>query len=106
MNVILTYLIGSKTKRYFLVPNTAELRFVSKIFSVPHFLTLVSQKSILEGHPCADPFIIAKAQIIDGCVVTEEKWKQNAAKIPNVCEYFRVDCTNLRGFMEREGWTF
>lgn len=93
-------------KGIFLVPNIAEMRFVSKIFSVPHFLTLVSQKSILEGHPCADPFIIAKAQIIDGCVVTEEKWKQNAAKIPNVCEYFRVDCTNLRGFMEREGWTF
>ena len=87
-------------------PNPVETRFVSEIFSAPHFLTLVNQKSLLEGRPCADPFIIAKAKFIDGCVVTEEKWKQNAAKIPNVCEHFEVDCTNLQGFMEREDWTF
>ena len=93
-------------KDIFLLPNATEMRFVSGIFSVPHFLSLVSRNSILEGQPCADPFIIAKARIIDGCVVTEEKWKKNAAKIPNVCKHFEVDCTNLQGFMEREGWTF
>ena len=93
-------------KGIFLPPNAAEMRFVSEIFSVPHFLTLVNQKSLLEGRPCADPFIVAKAKIIDGCVVTEEKWKQNAAKIPNVCKPFGIDCTNLQGFMERVRWTF
>ena len=93
-------------KDIFLLPNTVEMRFVSEIFSVSHFLTLVNQRSLLEGLPCADPFIIAKAQFIDGCVVTEEKWKQNAAKIPNVCKHFGIDCTNLQEFMEREGWTF
>ena len=90
----------------FFRPNKAEMRFVSKIFSVPHFLVLVSQDSISKGHPCADPFVIAKAKIIDGCVVTEEKLIENAARIPNVCEHFGVDCTNLQGFMEREDWTF
>ena len=93
-------------KDIFLLPNAVEMRFVSEIFSVSHFLTLVNQRSLLEGLPCADPFIIAKAKFIDGCVVTEEKWKQNAAKIPNVCDRFGIDYTNLQGFMERERWTF
>ena len=93
-------------KGIFLPPSPAETRFVSEIFSVPHFLTLVNQKSLLEGRPCADPFIIAKAEVINGCVVTEESQKPNAAKIPNVCDRFEIDCTNLQGFMEREGWRF
>ena len=82
------------------------MQFVSQIFSVPHFQALVPEKSQLDNRPCADPFVIARAKIINGCVVTEEKWKPNAAKIPNVCEHFGIDCTNLQGFMEREGWTF
>ena len=87
-------------------PTQIETEFVSEIFSIPHFLNLVSKKNQLTGNPCADPFIIAQAKFIDGCVVTEEKLKRNAAKIPNVCERFKIDCTNLQGFMEREGWTF
>ena len=83
-----------------------EMQFVGEIFSVPHFHALVKEKSLLHGHPCADPFVIARAKVINGCVVTEEKRKPNAAKIPNVCQHFGIDCTNLQGFMQREGWTF
>ena len=90
----------------FLSPRPSETQFVGKIFSVPHFQTLVSRQSQLAGHPCADPFVIAKAKFVDGCVVTEERLKPNAAKIPNVCEHFGIDCTNLQRFMETEGWTF
>lgn len=90
----------------FETPNAAATQFVSTIFSVPHFQALVSEKSRLAGRPCADPFIIAWAKVIGGCVVTEEKERPNAPKIPNVCQHFGVDCTNLQGFMEREGWTF
>ena len=90
----------------FLPPEPMERRFITKIFSDPHFQTLVSEKDRLAGHLCADPFIIAKAEYILGCVVTEESLKPNAAKIPNVCENFKIDCTNVEGFMEREGWTF
>lgn len=90
----------------FLPPSPAETQFVSEIFSVPHFLTLVNQKNLLEGRPCADPFVIAKAKVINGCIVAEEKLTLNAARIPNVCDHFGIDCTNLQGFMEREGWTF
>lgn len=93
-------------KNIFMIPNAAATQFVSTIFSVPHFQTLVSEKKRLAGRPCADPFIIAWAKVIDGCVVTEEKERPNAPKIPNVCQHFGVDCTNLQGFMEREGWTF
>lgn len=93
-------------KGIFMPPSAAETRFVTNIFSIRHFRTLVSAQSLLAGNPCADPFVIAKAEFIHGCVVTEEALKPNAAKIPNVCEHFQVDCTNLQGFMEREGWTF
>jgi hypothetical protein len=83
-----------------------EQVLVSEIFKVSHFQSLVKQQSLLKGKPVADPFVIAKAWDNNGCVVTEEKWKSKAAKIPNVCEYFNVNCTNLEGFMERENWTF
>ena len=90
----------------FITPNAAATQFVSTIFSVPHFQALVSEKNRLAGRPCADPFIIALAKVINGCVVTEEKEKSNAPKIPNICQHFEIDCTNLQGFMAREGWTF
>ena len=82
-------------KNIFLSPKPAEMQFINKIFSVPHFQTLVSEKDRLSGNLCADPFVIAKAESIDGCVVTEETLKPNGAKIPNVCEHYGVDCTNL-----------
>lgn len=93
-------------RNIFTQPGSAEMRFVSDIFSVRHFQMLVNKKARLEGFLCADPFIIARAKVINGCVVTEEKVTPNAAKIPNVCQHFGVDCTNLQGFMEKEGWTF
>ena len=40
------------------------------------------------------------------CVVTEEIYRPNAAKIPNVCEYFNIECINLQQLMIREGWQF
>ncbi len=39
-------------------------------------------------------------------VVTEETFRPNAAKIPNVCQHFGIECINLRQLMEREGWRF
>jgi hypothetical protein len=50
--------------------------------------------------------VIAKAKVVGGCVVTQEKKKPQAAKIPNVCEHFGIHCVNLEGFMEQENWTF
>jgi hypothetical protein len=95
-----------RNKRIFLKPDSEEMMFVNEIFAVPHFQYLVTQKQRLKGTPVADPFVIAAAKVKQGCVVTKEAKKQNAARIPNVCEYFAIDCTNLEGFMEREHWSF
>ena len=53
--------------------------------------------------PVADPFVIALAKVRDGCVVTEETMRPNAAKVPNVCEHFGIEYTNVEGFMNKEG---
>jgi hypothetical protein len=87
-------------------PSIDEMEFVIEIFRTRNFQDLINTKQRLRPKPVADPFIIAKAKALNGCVVTEEKLKPNAAKIPNICLYFSIDCCNLEAFMEREGWTF
>lgn len=90
----------------FPAPSPEELRFISQIFSIKHFQGLIEKKNILEGAPAADPFVIARAKIIRGIVVTQEQFKEHAARIPNVCAYFGIEYTDLEGFMEREKWKF
>jgi hypothetical protein len=46
----------------------------------------------------ADPFVIACAHVREGCVVTQEKGKPNAATIHNVCDHFGVRSTDFEGF--------
>lgn len=91
---------------FFHTPSPKELEFVTEIFSIPHFQAMIRIKKRLEAKPVADPFVIAKARIIDGIVVTKEDFKPNAASIPNVCRHFGVKYMNLEAFMESEGWTF
>ena len=79
---------------------------VAEIFKVTHYQAMIRKKERLKGKPVADPFVIAKAKVCNGWVVTREKWKENSAQIPNVCEHFGVPCMNLEGFMKKEGWTF
>ncbi len=93
-------------KSFFPKPTSDELRFVTEIFKIKHFQTLIRKKERLQGTPVADPFVIAKAKVLHGCVVTMEKLKANAAKIPNVCERFDIPCMNLEKFMEKENWRF
>lgn len=92
---------------FFSTPTSDEQNFVARIFEVPHFHNLINAKAKQTGREVADPYIIAKAGAsMDMCVVTEEKFSPNAAKIPNVCDRFDVDCINLEGLMQREGWQF
>lgn len=94
-------------REFFLTPTADELNFVAEIFKVTHFQALVRKKEQLQGGPVADPFVIAKANVLEnGCVVTEEVKKPNAARIPNVCEHFGISCLNLEAFMENEKWRF
>lgn len=90
----------------FVPPTSTDLERVAAVLAVPHFQQIIGERQRLLGWPVADPFVIARAMNSGGCVVTEEEWKKNGAKIPNVCEQFGVDCTNLEGLMNREGWVF
>ncbi|MEZ4540248.1 MAG: DUF4411 family protein [Chloroflexota bacterium] len=93
-------------RQIFLTPSPEETEFISEIFLIKHFQQLVSRQNSLNGKPVADPYIIALARSRNGCVVTEEQHKPNAAKIPNVCEHFGISCFNLERMMSQEGWEF
>jgi hypothetical protein len=91
---------------FFEEPTEEEQLWVRKIFETQHFRYLISKQTLLAGRPCADPFIIAKAKVINGSVVTLEKIKPNAAKIPNICKTLNIECIDLETFMKRQCWQF
>jgi hypothetical protein len=90
----------------FATPTAEEGVFVAGIFAVPHFQQNIEQKKLLKGGYHADAFVIAKAFVTQGTVVTMERIMPKAVKIPNICEHFRVPCMSLEEFMEGEGWVF
>jgi len=97
---------AKQNKQIFTTPNATELQFVAQIFQIQHFQSLIGEQQRLKGTPVADPFVIACAKIKGGTVVTEERLKPNAAKIPNVCAHFNVPCIDLERFMQQQDWTF
>jgi hypothetical protein len=50
--------------------------------------------------------LVAKAKITDATLITEEKFKPNGTKIPNICKHFEIKCKDLEEFMEQEHWSF
>ena len=90
----------------FLRPSEEESDFVNQIFRVTHFQQLVDKEHQLRGKPVADPFVIAAASVNGGTVVTEETFKPNAARIPNICRHFAIPCMNLEQLMQAQGWKF
>lgn len=102
-------------KALFSTPAGPELEFVAEIFRIKHFQGLIGAQQRLKGMPVADPFVIACAKVNNATVVTEEGWqhgvrpltpKPHAAKIPNVCAHFKINCINLEDFMHQQGWAF
>jgi len=73
---------------------------------VGHFQANIEKQKLIRGGRNADAFIVARASAIGGTVVTLERLKPNAAKIPNICEHFKIPYLDLEGFMEEEGWLF
>jgi hypothetical protein len=90
----------------FATPTPEEGAFVAKIFAVRHFQQNIEQKKLYKGGYNADAFVVARAAVIQGTVVTLEEHKRDAAKIPNICEYFGILCMSLETFMESESWEF
>lgn len=92
--------------KLFATPDATEGAFVGKIYSVPHFQANIEKQKLLMGGRNADAFIVARAYSIGGSVVTMERLKPNAVRIPNICEHFDIPFLDLEGFMESEGWEF
>jgi hypothetical protein len=90
----------------FLPSTVNELQFVSEIFQIRHFQSMIRKQEQFQGKPVADPFVIARAKIHKCQVVTTESFKDNAAGIPNVCKHFSIPYINLEGFMQQEDWVF
>ena len=90
----------------FTVPTVAEAEVVRNIYDVAHFRQNIELKKLQKGGLNADPFVIAKAAVSEGTVVTLEKFLPNATRIPNICQHFGVRCIDLEGFMEEEDWEF
>jgi len=90
----------------FTTPTREEGAFVGQIYAVPHFQQNIERQKLLKGGVLADPFVVAKAAVTEGTVVTMELLKDNAAKIPNICDHFGVGYMHLEDFMEAEGWEF
>jgi len=91
---------------FFEDPSVEELTFITEIYSIPHFQQNLDRKKLLQGGYFADPFIIAKAKIKAAIVVSEEEFRSNSARIPNICECFDIKCVKLEGFLIKEDWRF
>lgn len=78
------------------------MQIVSEIFQNQTFQGLVKKQNLLKGMPVADPFIVACAKVNKASVVTQEKYKNNAARIPNVCKEFEVSCIDVQDFLKNE----
>jgi len=93
-------------KSMFRIPSAEETEFVGEIFKVKNFQSLVGEKQTLRGSPVADPFVIACAKVAGRIVITQEVKKDGGAKIPNVCDHFKIGWTNLEGFLADKDWEF
>ncbi len=91
----------------FSAPSEQEGHFLRKIYNVEHFRQQnVGVRELYSGGNHADPFVIARAAIMESTVVTQETYAENSGKIPNICEYFEIPCVKVDGFMKAQGWKF
>lgn len=84
-------------KEYFEKPTNDEGYILQEIFKNKKFREGIKEKSLREGSPEADAFLVAKAKYIKGIVVTAESdEKPNSEKIPNMAvaldvPYMKID---------------
>lgn len=93
-------------KDFYIELTLEDFNSVKEILAIKGNQELVHRKSINKGTPCADPFLVAKAENENYVVVTQEKYVANAINLPSVCKSRGVRCINLEQFMEEQNWTF
>lgn len=92
-------------RELFTSPTAAEMVFVSSELASSKFRDAVPEH-LRSTNEKADIYLIARARISGGTVVTEERYKPQGTKIPTICKDFNIDCVNLLGMMHRENWRF
>lgn len=97
---------AAQNRELFTTPNADEGAFVAQIYAVQHFQQNIERQKMLRGGRNADSFVIAKAAVNGFTVVTMEQLRDNAVKIPNICNHFGIPWVSLEDFMEAEGWEF
>lgn len=84
-------------KTCFLKPTNDEGFIMREIFAHKKFREGIKERSLRQGSPEADAFLVAKAKILKGIVVTAESdSKPNSEKIPNIAvemgvPYMKID---------------
>ena len=80
--------------------NDEEIEILKQIYSKRNYQNNISEKNMLHGGPLAHGFLVAKAKIENGILVTAEQYSPNAAKIPNICEEFKIAYISFEEFLK------
>ena len=92
-----------------------DWQFLQEIYAVPRFRHVVpaeirdddsDEDQHEDSDTDADPFLIARANAIDGMVITQERERGNRVTIPSICRHFAIQCGSLDELMQRENWRF
>ncbi|MCY4061621.1 MAG: DUF4411 family protein [Chloroflexi bacterium] len=86
-------------------PTAEEMEFLSSELASSKFRDAVPDY-LRSAYEKADTYLIARARVSCGTVVTEERYKPHGTKIPTICKDYDIDCVNLIGMMKRENWRF
>jgi hypothetical protein len=95
-----------RNKKIFVAPTQNEATFLTVLFQNANYRQLIGKRQVLQGCPVADPYLVAAAHSRKATVVTQEVWKANSSKLPNICEGVGLGCLSLNGFMEAMRWSF
>ena len=87
-------------KKAFQATTNEEGEIVAEIYKYPKFREGIKERSMRTGSPEADAFLVAKAKTMNGILVTQEKYKNNSSKLPNICEKFDVPYVNRDNFYQ------
>ena len=90
----------NKNRAYFHPPTLTETHIVKLIFQNQHYQQSIPQRSLLNGNPVADPFLVARAKALSATLVTREIGKDNSAKIPTICDAFCVQYIGENEFIK------
>lgn len=80
--------------------NEEEIETLKQIYNKRNYQNNISEKNLLNGNPVADAFLVAKAKCEKGILVTAEKFSPNAARIPNICEEFKIKYISFEEFLK------